>query len=110
MKGHRFLRVAAAALLALPVAAEPFPRATPESQGVSSEAVLKLIDRLEAEGDMVHSYMLVRHGKVVAEGWKGFVSYTLQGAAFGLGTGNFKPARFWEPGHGAGFQTVDLNK
>ena len=42
--------------------------------------------------------------------WKGFVSYTLQGAAFGLGTGNFKPARFWEPGHGAGFQTIDLNK
>ena len=42
--------------------------------------------------------------------WKGFISYTLQGTAFGLGTGNWNPARFWEPGHGAGFQTVDLNK
>ena len=58
-------------LLAAGAAETPaaFPRATPESQGVSSEAVMKLIDRLEAEGDMVHSYMLVRHGKVVAEGW-----------------------------------------
>ena len=42
--------------------------------------------------------------------WKGFISYTLQGTAFGLGTGNWNPARFWEPGHGAGFRTVDLNK
>ncbi len=49
--------------------AEPLPRATPESQGIPSAAVLKLIDRLEAQHGMVHSYMLIRHGKVVAEGW-----------------------------------------
>ena len=46
-----------------------FPRATPESVGIPSASVQKLLDRLEAEGDMVHSYMLIRHGKVVAEGW-----------------------------------------
>jgi len=46
-----------------------FPRATPESVGIPSASVQKLIDRLEAEGDWVHSYMLIRHGKVVAEGW-----------------------------------------
>ena len=54
----------------LPVAdPQAFPRATPESQGIRSEAVMNLIGRLQAEGDMVHSYMLIRHGKVVAEGW-----------------------------------------
>jgi len=46
-----------------------FPRATPESVGIPSASVQKLIDLLEAEGDWVHSYMLIRHGKVVAEGW-----------------------------------------
>ena len=24
-------------------------------------------------------------------GWSGYISYTLQGTAYGLGTGNFKP-------------------
>lgn len=46
-----------------------FPRATPESQGIPSAAVSALVDRLQAEGDMAHGYMLIRHGKVVAEGW-----------------------------------------
>ena len=57
---------AASAAAAVP---QPFPRATPESQGVPSEAVLDLVERLHAEGDWVHAYMLIRHGKVVAEGW-----------------------------------------
>lgn len=42
-------------------------------------------------------------------GWHGFISYTLQGAAYGLGTGNFKPARFWREGDGLNFKTLDLN-
>ena len=46
-----------------------FPRVTPESQGIPSAAVSALVDRLHAEGDMAHGYMLLRHGKVVAEGW-----------------------------------------
>ena len=45
-----------------------FPRATPESQGIKSSAVSAFVERLNDEGDMVHAYMLVRHGKVVAEG------------------------------------------
>ena len=54
--------------VALPAFALMEP-ATPESQGIPSESVMRLVDMLEAEGDMVHSYMLVRHGRVVAEGW-----------------------------------------
>jgi len=45
-----------------------FPRATSESQGVSSTAVLALIEALD-QVDAMHSFMLARHGKVIAEGW-----------------------------------------
>jgi len=41
--------------------------------------------------------------------WHGFISYTLQGKAYGLGTGNWNPGRFWKEGHGKNFQTIDLN-
>lgn len=45
------------------------PRATPESQGITSLAVLQFIEALESQIHEVHSFMLLRHGKVVAEGW-----------------------------------------
>lgn len=44
------------------------PRSTPEAEGLSSSAVLELVDALDRRVD-VHSMMLLRHGKVVAEGW-----------------------------------------
>lgn len=44
------------------------PRATPEQQGVSSAAVLNFVEALE-KIDTVHSFMLLRRGSVVAEGW-----------------------------------------
>jgi CubicO group peptidase (beta-lactamase class C family) len=47
---------------------DQLPRATPESQGVSSSAVLRLIDALDAL-EHVHSAMVLRHGHVIAEGW-----------------------------------------
>ena len=52
--------------------------ATPESQGVPSEAILKFIDGCEKTfdaGDLgaIHGFVIVRHGKVIAEGsWKPF--------------------------------------
>ncbi|HEY4288684.1 MAG TPA: serine hydrolase [Puia sp.] len=46
-----------------------FPRATPESQGVSSPAIRKFVAAAGASGISWHSFMLLRHGKVVAEGW-----------------------------------------
>lgn len=45
-----------------------FPRATPESQGVSSAALEGLVRRLSAEIDSVHGLMVLRHGKLIAEG------------------------------------------
>jgi CubicO group peptidase (beta-lactamase class C family) len=44
------------------------PRSTPEQQGVSSRALLALVDALVDFGEL-HSLMVVRHGHVVAEGW-----------------------------------------
>jgi CubicO group peptidase (beta-lactamase class C family) len=45
------------------------PRSTPEAEGVDSGGVLRFVEALEQRIDAVHSFMLVRHGKVVAEGW-----------------------------------------
>lgn len=49
--------------------AADLPRATPESQGVSSDAVLDFVEHADTEIDVMNSFMLVRHGHVVAEGW-----------------------------------------
>ena len=48
------------------------PRSTPEAEGLSSEAVIQFIDAAESVRDSsieLHSFMIVRHGKVLAEGW-----------------------------------------
>ena len=45
--------------------------------------------------------------------WRGFISYTLQGAAYGLaaegGWNAYAPGRFWRKGDGKNIKTVDLN-
>ena len=51
------------------LAAPGLPRSTPEAQGVSSKALLGFLDVAEAKISALHSFMLVRHGHVVAEGW-----------------------------------------
>jgi CubicO group peptidase (beta-lactamase class C family) len=52
-----------------PATLNPLPRSTPEAEGISSQGVLDLVTALESQIQEVHSMMLVRHGKVVAEGW-----------------------------------------
>jgi CubicO group peptidase (beta-lactamase class C family) len=47
----------------------PLPRSTPESQGVSSATVREFVEAANQQVDTMHSFMLVRHGHVVAEGW-----------------------------------------
>ena len=44
-------------------------RTTPESVGIHSEEILHLIDELEKCGTQMHGLMILRHGKVAAEGW-----------------------------------------
>ena len=47
----------------------PLPQTTPESQGISSTAILAFIDAAEREDAGLHGFMLLRYGSVVASGW-----------------------------------------
>jgi len=51
------------------VEAAGLPRSTPEAEGVDSAGVLALVNEFEQKVDAVHSLVLVRHGRVIAEGW-----------------------------------------
>jgi CubicO group peptidase (beta-lactamase class C family) len=43
---------------------------TPESLGISSQAILNFIEAAEAERkDDLHSFVLLRHGQIAAQGW-----------------------------------------
>jgi CubicO group peptidase (beta-lactamase class C family) len=56
--------------LAAPHAAgNGLPRSTPEAQGVSSEEILFFLEALGKSSHEFHSFTMVRHGRVVAEGW-----------------------------------------
>ena len=52
-------------------AAQPLPRSTPEREGVSSRAILSFVQAADTSIDAMNSFMLVRHGRVIAEGWWG---------------------------------------
>jgi len=45
------------------------PRSTPQAQQVSSQRIIDFIDAVEKSNHEVHSLMILRHGKVIAEGW-----------------------------------------
>lgn len=45
------------------------PRSTPEAEGVSSAGIISFLDAAAASPHEFHSIMILRHGKVVAEGW-----------------------------------------
>lgn len=58
-----------AAALSVHGAAQPLPRSTPEAQGISSAAIRAYVEAADQTIHTMHSFMLVRHGQVVAEGW-----------------------------------------
>ena len=49
--------------------AADLPRSSPETQGVSSSALLAFVEAADKDIDAMNSFILVRHGHVVAEGW-----------------------------------------
>lgn len=57
-----------ACVLACPVWAG-LPRSDPEAQGITSAAILSFVESADRDIDSLHSFMLLRHGHVVAEGW-----------------------------------------
>jgi CubicO group peptidase (beta-lactamase class C family) len=50
-------------------AATALPRSSPEEQGIASSAILAFVDAAERQINALHSFILVRHGHVVAEGY-----------------------------------------
>ncbi|HWR74813.1 MAG TPA: hypothetical protein VN276_04205, partial [Bacteroidales bacterium] len=44
-------------------------RSIPEAEGVSSEAIITFLDSAATSRHEFHSFMFLRHGKVIAEGW-----------------------------------------
>lgn len=51
------------------IVAHELPRTTPEQQGIASAAILRFVEALDSQIHEPHSFMLLRHGSVVAEGW-----------------------------------------
>lgn len=45
------------------------PRSTPEAEGVSSKSILNFLESADTSKHEFHSFMFVRHGNVIAEGW-----------------------------------------
>jgi CubicO group peptidase (beta-lactamase class C family) len=62
------LVLAAAVILRAGEGTGPLPRSAPEAQGVSSAAVLDFVNTLDQIEGM-HGLVIVRHGRVIAEGW-----------------------------------------
>ncbi|TLD70680.1 serine hydrolase [Phragmitibacter flavus] len=70
------MKIPSVALLLLLVSNDPvsatdtsLPRSTPEAEGISSAAIRDFIETADKEIHTLHSFMLVRHGKVIAEAW-----------------------------------------
>lgn len=62
-------------------------RSTPESQGISSSALLAFLEEAEQELDALHSVMVARNGRVVLEGWWNPYAPTLNHWLFSLSKG-----------------------
>jgi len=48
---------------------DQLPRSTPEQEGISSKGIIDFINAIDTGKTEIHSFMFIRHGKVVAEGW-----------------------------------------
>ncbi|HEY1217128.1 MAG TPA: serine hydrolase domain-containing protein, partial [Bryobacteraceae bacterium] len=48
---------------------DPLPRSTPEKEGVPAQAIMDFVQAAGKSKNELHSFMVVRHGKVIAEGW-----------------------------------------
>jgi len=46
-----------------------FPRSTLEAQGIASSSIQAFVDAIEQSSAGVHSFILIRNGHIVADGW-----------------------------------------
>src|SRR5215471_11691519 len=52
-----------------PAAYLGLPRSSPEAQGIASRDILDFVQAADEQIDMMNSFMLIRHGRIVAEAW-----------------------------------------
>ena len=45
------------------------PLSTPEAEGVSSAGILKFLDAVDKGKNELHSFVILRHGKIISQGW-----------------------------------------
>ncbi len=48
---------------------DKLPRSIPETEGVSSAGIIDFLNAVDTGRQEIHSFMFLRHGKVIAEGW-----------------------------------------
>lgn len=60
-----------ASIVAFGQSQKALPRSTTEAEQVSSKAITGYLEAVKSSGQNLHSLMIVRHGKVVAEHWLG---------------------------------------
>lgn len=52
-----------------PTQTNDLPLSTPEAEGISSDGILQFVEALDQGDNEIHSYVIVRHGKIISEGW-----------------------------------------
>ncbi|HSF46618.1 MAG TPA: serine hydrolase domain-containing protein, partial [Chitinophagaceae bacterium] len=45
------------------------PISTPEAEGVSSAGIMKFLDAVDKGRNELHSFVILRHGKIISQGW-----------------------------------------
>ena len=83
LKAYKSLLIVAAVLLlfntSLSAQIPPaFKHSTPETEGVSSAMIDSFVHAASQKMHEMHSFMLLRHGKVIAQGWWNPYSATLK--------------------------------
>lgn len=68
MKKIQILRLLVAVALFMGFA-QAFEYSQPEAQGVSSTAILGWVEAVDRDVDSLHSFVLLRHGKIIAEAY-----------------------------------------
>jgi len=69
LKTFRFAFIMLCSQVVLAQSKYPLPRSNPAAEGVSSADIVKFLDTLAKTNNEFHSLMILRHGKVIAEGW-----------------------------------------
>jgi CubicO group peptidase (beta-lactamase class C family) len=75
LKKHLFIAILAIAIiptLSLNLHGQTIsklPRSSPEAEGVASSGILEFLNAMDTSDVELHSFMFLRHGKVISEGW-----------------------------------------